>query len=115
MSGYGVVYEIDTHGGKDKTSVQLIPRGISCTRKQKVENEVDQLMHAVYRAEADYKEPLIGVMCRKCATRLQVHYCKNRLYAIRCKDCEAVTLVAADNPMRALLTVGERWWEGNGK
>ncbi len=120
MSGYGVVYEVDTHGGKSKKTVTLIPCGIGrmrdvpCGYPRSSEEmpSVDRLMHAVYRADVMYRESTIGVMCRRCGTRVKAYYCEDRLYAVRCDGCESVTLVRAQSPIDAMLVVGEKWWEG---
>lgn len=116
MAGYGVVYHVDVCDGE--SSVELVPTGIghirSCSQPR-IGNEnssPDLWMHAAYQANVMYRELLIGVLCRKCGTRLKVYYCENRLYAVKCDGCESVTLVKATNPMDAMLTVGEKWWEG---
>lgn len=44
--------------------------------------------------------------CHLCGTTLEYAYMENRLYAIRCKKCGAVTLVKAKNPAEAASIVG---------
>lgn len=64
-------------------------------------------------------------MCPRCQRDLEVYYCENRTYIVRCKHCHIVTLVSARNPYEAAAKVGlhakpvrhGRWksasaWEG---
>ena len=44
--------------------------------------------------------------CHLCGTTLEYAYMENRLYAIRCKKCETVTLVKERNPAEAASIVG---------
>lgn len=44
--------------------------------------------------------------CHMCGTTLEYAYMENRLYAIRCKKCETVTLVKERNPAEAASIVG---------
>lgn len=45
-------------------------------------------------------------MCPRCQRDLEVYYCENRTYIVRCKHCHIVTLVAASNPYEAAEKVG---------
>lgn len=45
--------------------------------------------------------------CRRCGETLRVAYHEERLYSVRCPDCETVTLVKAGNPTDAARIVGE--------
>lgn len=45
-------------------------------------------------------------MCPQCQRDLEVYYCENRTYAVRCKHCKTVTLVQAQNPYKAAEKVG---------
>ena len=44
--------------------------------------------------------------CHSCGGRLDVHYCESRVYVLRCRDCETVTIVMAHNPKAAAERVG---------
>ena len=46
------------------------------------------------------------IECAKCGELLDVYYCENRVYAVRCANCETVALVKADSPKKAALRVG---------
>lgn len=45
-------------------------------------------------------------MCPRCQRDLEVYYCENRTYAVRCKHCKMVTIVSAGNPYEAAEKVG---------
>lgn len=45
--------------------------------------------------------------CKRCGTALGTAYHEERLYSVRCKNCETVTLVKARNPEEAALIVGD--------
>ena len=45
-------------------------------------------------------------MCPQCQRDLEVYYCENRTYAVRCRHCHIVTLVQAKNPDEAAEKVG---------
>ena len=45
-------------------------------------------------------------MCPRCQRDLEVYYCENRTYIVRCKHCHIVTLVQARNPYEAAEKVG---------
>lgn len=45
-------------------------------------------------------------MCPECQRDLEVYYCENRTYAVRCKHCKMVTLVQARNYDEAAEKVG---------
>ena len=44
--------------------------------------------------------------CHSCGGPLEVHYCESRVYVLRCRDCETVTIVQARNPAAAAERVG---------
>ena len=44
--------------------------------------------------------------CHSCGGPLEVHYCESRVYVLRCRDCETVTMVMAHNPKAAAERVG---------
>lgn len=44
--------------------------------------------------------------CPQCVRDLEVYYCENRTYAVRCKHCKTVTLVQAKNYDEAAEKVG---------
>jgi hypothetical protein len=39
--------------------------------------------------------------CSHCSRQLDIYYCESRLYLVRCKHCEIVSLVEAGNPNEA--------------
>lgn len=45
-------------------------------------------------------------MCPRCQHDLEVYYCENRTYAVRCKHCKMVTIVQAGSPYEAAEKVG---------
>lgn len=45
--------------------------------------------------------------CRSCGHGLETAYHEERLYSVRCRNCEMVTLVKARNPENAALIVGD--------
>lgn len=45
-------------------------------------------------------------MCPRCQRDLEVYYCENRTYIVRCKHCHIVMLVQARNPDEAAAKVG---------
>lgn len=45
-------------------------------------------------------------MCPCCQRDLEVYYCENRTYIVRCKHCHIVTIVSAKNPNEAAAKVG---------
>lgn len=45
-------------------------------------------------------------MCPRCQRDLEVYYCENRTYIVRCKCCNIVTLVSATDPDEAAAKVG---------
>lgn len=45
-------------------------------------------------------------MCPRCQRDLEVYYCENRTYVVRCKHCHIVTLVSAASPNEAAAKVG---------
>lgn len=47
-----------------------------------------------------------NVKCCRCGALLDVYYCENRTYAVRCMECGTITLVKAGNPGEALRRVG---------
>ena len=59
-----------------------------------------------------YEAPLIGVMCKKCGTRLKaMEDIENRLYLVRCDGCGTVVQSRAHSLTKAVLAVGVKWWE----
>lgn len=45
-------------------------------------------------------------MCPRCQRDLEVYYCENRTYIVRCKHCHIVTLVSAKTANEAAAKVG---------
>lgn len=45
-------------------------------------------------------------MCQRCQRDLEVYYCENRTYTVRCKHCKMVTIVHAGSPGEAAEKVG---------
>lgn len=45
--------------------------------------------------------------CRRCQMPLEVYYCENRVYAVRCLACGTVTLIFASSPQDAVRKVGQ--------
>lgn len=60
-------------------------------------------------------------MCPRCQRDLEVYYCENHTYIVRCKHCHIITIVSAKNPDEAAAKVGlhvklvryGRWLEAN--
>lgn len=48
----------------------------------------------------------IDEMCPRCQRDLEVYYCENRTYIVRCKHCNIVSIVSAANPHEAAAKVG---------
>lgn len=47
-------------------------------------------------------------MCPTCGRDLEVYYCENRTFAVRCEHCETITLVKSNNPYKAAEKVGAK-------
>ena len=45
-------------------------------------------------------------MCPICQHDLEVYYCENRTYIVRCRHCMTITIVKASNPHEAAEKVG---------
>lgn len=61
----------------------------------------DKLCHKVFDANVmDYRPRYCGARCR-CGQRLEVYYCEERLYVVKCCDCEVMSLVHARSPRDA--------------
>lgn len=44
--------------------------------------------------------------CPKCNRQMEIYYCEEGTYAVRCTSCETVTLIRAHNPREAAARVG---------
>lgn len=67
----------------------------------------DKTFHLAFKKEVNYFPTPTRVDCRSCGTRLKAYYAGERLYAVKCGYCEAITLVKANNPTEAARYVGE--------
>lgn len=45
-------------------------------------------------------------LCRTCHSPLEIHYCEGKVYAVRCRECSVVSVVASKNPKLAAMRVG---------
>ena len=58
--------------------------------------------------------------CPHCRRRLGVYYCESGTYAVKCHECETVTLLEARSPAQAAARVGivarplDEWTEDDG-
>lgn len=59
---------------------------------------------------SDYKDQFkfeeMPIRCMRCGYKLEVYYCEERVYAVRCKECKSVTLVYAARKLDAARKVG---------
>ena len=75
-------------------------------RTQQVDDSANILIQLAH-SRADFVRFNGGdAKCCRCGAVLDVYYCENRTYAVRCKDCKTITLVKAGNPGEALRKVG---------
>lgn len=80
--------------------------------KEKTEgaSEYDKVAHRTHRIAVYKAEPgelvTTGAYCPKCGKELEAAYCEERLYAVRCRRCETVTLVKSNNPRKAAESIG---------
>jgi len=44
--------------------------------------------------------------CHSCGNQLEVRYCEEKVYAVRCKKCETVSIIMASNPQKAAEHIG---------
>ena len=68
--------------------------------------EVDLAAHALYRVSVTRRN--YGRKCSLCGTNLLTAYHENRLYSVKCPECDIVVLVAAGNPGYAEDAIGRR-------
>lgn len=81
---------------------------------------MDNAANDVIKAATECRFRETDEMCPRCQRDLEVYYCENRTFAVRCKHCEMVTIVQASNPHEAAEKVGLhgrfKWhgkWERN--
>ena len=67
---------------------------------------MDNAANEVIKAATECRFRETDEMCPRCQRDLEVYYCENRTFAVRCKHCEMVTLVQASNPHEAAEKVG---------
>ena len=49
-----------------------------------------------------------GAVCHHCGNHLGIYYCENGTFAVRCLNCQTLTLVKSRNPGGALQRVAAR-------
>ena len=72
-------------------------------------SELDRSAHAVFAFAAGKRAGGwrgTGVLCARCGHELKSSYCEERLYMVRCQECETVTLVKAASPAAAAERLG---------
>ena len=71
-------------------------------------SELDKCVHRAMMHAEDSQSVWrnTGVQCHRCGTKLATYYCEERLYMVRCRKCETVTLVRAGNPEEAARKIG---------
>lgn len=65
--------------------------------------DYDKMKRYIYRDEPTG----VKYYCCKCGGKLDYCYLENRVYSIRCEDCQTHTLVKVGSPGEALAKVGE--------
>lgn len=86
--------------------------------------EVDKAAKIVARI-ASYRQNEVrfrisDVTCPRCRRLLGVYYCEGGIYAVKCQECETVTLLEARSPSQAAARVGviarplDEWTEDEG-
>ena len=77
------------------------------------QQSMDKASHIVYKFAGMYNKCSESVrfrqsdaVCRKCGRDLEVYYCENGLYAVRCVFCGMLTLIDALSPDNAAERVG---------
>lgn len=66
---------------------------------------VDLAAHALFNSSVTRRN--YGRKCAFCGHPLQTAYHENRLYSVKCPDCDIVVLVAAGNPGYAEDAIGK--------
>lgn len=70
----------------------------------------DKAAHQIYAFAMDARNMQhgnVGERCNHCGGHLKVYYCEDRLYLVRCLECEIAALVQANNPSKAACkTIG---------
>lgn len=86
-------------------------------------SELDKAAHRVFGFAGDKRDNGwhdTGAYCARCGFPLESSYCEERLYMVRCRKCETVTLVEGSSPVDAAETLGivalpaEDWYEDYG-
>ena len=86
-------------------------------------SELDKSAHRAYAHATDkYAEGWrgTGALCARCGRELETSYCEERLYMVRCRQCDTVTLVKAASPAAAAERLGiiaqpaDEWYEEYG-
>ena len=62
----------------------------------------DKLCHKFYD-EAKPKGYDSKCFCRYCGSKIEVCYCEERLFFVRCTGCENLALIKAGNPIQAAV------------
>lgn len=74
------------------------------------EQNLDKAAQVVYPIVSMYNEDVrfrqSDAVCRNCQRDLEVYYCGNHIYAVRCKFCGLLTLTQADSLDQAANRVG---------
>lgn len=68
--------------------------------------QMDNAANEVIRAAEECRFRETDHACPRCGKDLEVYYCENRTFAVRCTYCETITLVVANNPDHAASKVG---------
>ena len=63
--------------------------------------------HETYKSLKSCKFESEGCVCLRCGKKLETTYLEERLYAVRCKKCNILSFVIANNPATAERKVGK--------
>lgn len=77
-------------------------------RKANLQNQIpgaDLAAHALFNISVTRRN--YGRKCTFCGNPLQTAYHENRLYSVKCPDCNIVVLAAAGNPGYAEDVIGK--------
>lgn len=69
-----------------------------------VESNQDDCAHVLYRFAMSpdaFQRPNVMRVCDHCGNYLQVYYCEDKLYLVRCLHCGIAALTTAKNPDEA--------------
>lgn len=75
-------------------------------RTQQIDDSAHYLIQLVQKRSDFVRFNSGDVKCSRCGEPLEVYYCENATFAVRCMNCKTITLVRAKNPNEALCRVG---------